>query len=272
MNVLRRSVTRNLSRFTCSRFSTSSIYPPPSAASTATASSSSSSQSSYGGGAGVRPQQPPQHRYDAPLHIPSPNTRRQQQNVMPRVGRRVPPLHDVDCVEADGVTVTRTSIADLQARAAWNLFLFLPSCFSSICPTEVKAISEQKEAFEKLNAQVFGVTISHPDAVKKWIDTSPSSSGAKGLKFPIICDRSQRFSKFSNAFNYSTSSCFRTTFITDNEGILSYFSTHPTTMGRSVDEMLRVLNGLAECKNDPQLTLPVDWKPKKESFTSKEAI
>ena len=89
--------------------------------------------------------------------------------------------------------------------------------------------------------------------------TSPRgwSEGTLGeLTFPLIADQSQRISRAYDVLIEEEGIDLRGTFIIDPEGILRWMVIHDNSVGRSVDETLRVLKAFQTGE-----LCPVGWTP-----------
>jgi peroxiredoxin (alkyl hydroperoxide reductase subunit C) len=83
-----------------------------------------------------------------------------------------------------------------------------------------------------------------------------SNQGIAGIKFPIISDQSHRISRDYGVLIKDEGISLRAVFIIDPAGFIQYSVTHNLNVGRSVDEILRVLAALQSgglCYSD--------WKP-----------
>jgi len=76
------------------------------------------------------------------------------------------------------------------------------------------------------------------------------------LSFPLLSDIKHEVSRAYGCFVEEKGFSARATFIIDPEGVVQYALYHNTDVGRSVAELLRVLEALSTREY-----CPVDWKP-----------
>lgn len=63
-----------------------------------------------------------------------------------------------------------------------------PLDFTFVCPTEITAFSDRVADFEKLGAQVLGVSIDSQFTHLAWIQTDRKEGGLGDLKYPLVAD------------------------------------------------------------------------------------
>ncbi len=56
-------------------------------------------------------------------------------------------------------------------RGKWVILLFYPLDFTFVCPTEVLNFSDAADQLNKLNCQIFGISVDSPFVHKAWVDT-----------------------------------------------------------------------------------------------------
>lgn len=92
---------------------------------------------------------------------------------------------------------------------------------------------------------------------KIFIQTSPS---AKKINYPLLSDRNLEVSKKYGVLYEKGGYAYRATFIIDTEGVINSFSAYPDSVGRNIDEILRLLEGLQYSKST-NLGIQSGWKP-----------
>jgi len=137
----------------------------------------------------------------------------------------------------------------------WVVLFFYPKDFTFVCPTEITGFSAAHDEFEKLNAVVFGCSTDSIHSHKAWLKDLGK------LKYPLLSDDSFKMSRDYNVFLEGENVALRGTFIIDPEGILRYALYHDLSVGRSVEETLRVLNALQTGD-----LCPVGWKPGEDTL------
>lgn len=140
------------------------------------------------------------------------------------------------------------SLKDFKGK--WLILFFYPSDFTFVCPTEVTGLNGRIEEFKKLHAEVVGVSVDSVYSHKQWAEE------LGGLSFPLLSDFHKRTSRDYNVLLEDEGVALRGTFIINPEGVIKYMVVSDNDVGRSVDEIIRVLIALQTGK-----LCPVDWKP-----------
>ena len=136
-------------------------------------------------------------------------------------------------------------------RGKWVVLFFYPLDFTFVCPTEIQGFNEKCEEFTQNNAVVLGASVDSVHSHKAW------SNGDLGqLKFPLLSDISHRISRDYGVLLEDKGISLRGLFIIDPEGVLRSYVVNDLSVGRNVDETLRVLKAFQTGE-----LCPVGWKP-----------
>ena len=131
----------------------------------------------------------------------------------------------------------QASLADYQGR--WLVLFFYPADFTFVCPTEVMAFSAAVPAFAKLDAEVLGISTDGIHSHVAWMEFHIGQLG-----FPLASDRTHEVSEAYGVLEDGTGQAARGVFIIDPEGVVRHEAVYDDRVGRSVDELLRVLDAL----------------------------
>ena len=132
----------------------------------------------------------------------------------------------------------RTKLADY--RGQWLVLFFYPADFTFVCPTEVLAFNKAVPTFAARNADLLGVSTDSVFAHVAWMEFHIGQ-----LDFPLASDRTQAVSRAYHVLD-DNGEAGRGLFIIDPKGIVRYQVVHDEPVGRSVDEILRVLAALQQ--------------------------
>jgi alkyl hydroperoxide reductase subunit AhpC len=168
-----------------------------------------------------------------------------------RVGEPAPPF-TLDAVvgTVPGKEFGKISLGDFRGK--WVVLFFYPLDFTSVCPTEIKGFNAALGEFRKLNAEVLGASVDSKYSHLAWI-----RSGALGnLGYPLLADFRKDTARRYGILDEKEGVALRGLFIIDPEGVLQYSLVHNLSVGRSVDETLRVLEALQTGE-----LCPLNWKP-----------
>jgi peroxiredoxin (alkyl hydroperoxide reductase subunit C) len=124
-------------------------------------------------------------------------------------------------------------------RGRWLVLFFYPADFTFVCPTEVLAFDQAVPVFAGLDADVLGVSTDSVYSHAAWMEFHIGN-----LSFPLASDRTQQVSRDFGVLNEDSGQSERAVFIVDPEGVVRYQVAHDDRVGRSIDEVLRVLQAL----------------------------
>ena len=142
-----------------------------------------------------------------------------------------------------------------EFKGKWVVLFFYPLDFTFICPTEITEFSKRDSEFKALNAQVLGVSIDSVFSHKAWLKELGN------LNYPLLSDITKEVSRKYGVLLEEKGIALRGTFIIDPEGKLRYQLVHDLGIGRSIEEILRVLRALQTGE-----LCPVEWKPGKKTL------
>lgn len=139
-----------------------------------------------------------------------------------------------------------------ENKGRWTVLFFYPEDFTFICPTEITEFARRKNDFDKLNAVILGCSTDNVHSHLAWSKTE----ALKDLNYPLLSDQGHQVSRAYGVLVEDKGLALRGCFIIDPEGILRYQLVHDMDVGRSIDEVLRVLAALQTGR-----LCPVNWKP-----------
>lgn len=169
---------------------------------------------------------------------------------MIQVGQQAP---DFTLEGVIGDIFTTVTLSDFRDK--WVVLFFWPLDFSFVCPTEVTEFSRRHDEFEELDAVVLGASTDSKYAHKAWTEQIGPTS------FPLLSDITKEVSRNYGILIESQGIALRGTFIIDPKGKLRYQVVHDLNIGRSIDEVLRVLKALQTGE-----LCPVEWAPGKPTL------
>lgn len=150
------------------------------------------------------------------------------------------------------------SLDDYQGK---YLVLFShPADFTPVCTTEFLAFAKRHPEFQALNTEVLGLSIDSLFSHIAWVNTIKEKFGVE-IPFPIIDDLSM---KVASAYGMihpgaSDTSAVRAVFVIDDKSILRAMIYYPLSNGRSIDEILRLVEAL-QTSDAHGVATPENWK------------
>lgn len=146
-------------------------------------------------------------------------------------------------------------------RGKWVILFSHPADFTPVCTTELTEFARRQQEFKTLNTQMIGLSVDSIYSHLAWIRNMEQHFGVK-IDYPLIADLDMKVAQLYGMIHPGASSTatVRCVFFIDDEGILRAMIYYPLTNGRSVDEILRVLQGL-QLNKAKGVATPEGWRP-----------
>ncbi len=158
-----------------------------------------------------------------------------------KVGKPAP---DFDLPSTKNIETLKENVKLSDYKGKWLILLFYPLDFTFVCPTELTAFSDRLDEINGVGAEVIGISTDSVHSHRAWIKTPREQNGIEGLRYPLVSDVAGRLAAKYNILVEEANIALRGLFIINPEGVLQYAVVHDLNIGRSVDETLRVLQGL----------------------------
>ena len=160
--------------------------------------------------------------------------------------------------------VARSTAGDVQLsklRGRWVVLFSHPADFTPVCSTEFVELARRHPEFEAVGCTLIGLSVDSLYAHLAWIRALDEAFGVQ-VRFPILEDPTMAIGRAYGMVDEraADSAAMRTTFFIDPAGTIRAMTIYPHTVGRSVDEMLRLLLALQRVSEAPVLT-PEGWRP-----------
>ncbi len=173
---------------------------------------------------------------------------------MPRIMEEAP---DFEAKTTQGVV----RLSDYTSKGKWVMLFSHPSDFTPVCSTEFLAFARRSQEFEKRNVQLIGLSIDSLFSHIAWVRDIEQRTGVT-ITFPVIADLDQKVARLYGMIHEAVSdtSTVRAVFLIDPKMKIRAILYYPMQLGRNVDELLRMFDGLqiADLSN---VSTPADWKP-----------
>lgn len=146
-------------------------------------------------------------------------------------------------------------------KGKWVVFFSHPGDFTPVCTTEFIAFAQAYPQFVARNVQLLGLSIDSNPSHLAWVYTIFVNTGVT-IPFPVIADRSGEISRQYGmiAPDASTQETVRNVFIIDPEQKVRAILIYTLTNGRSIPEILRLVDALQTTDRDKVVT-PANWQP-----------
>ncbi|WP_413731551.1 MULTISPECIES: peroxiredoxin [unclassified Shewanella] len=154
------------------------------------------------------------------------------------------------------------SLEDYKGK--WLVLFSHPADFTPVYTTEFMAFAQASADFTALNCELMGLSIDGVHAHIAWARSVKDNFGVE-INFPIIADLNM---KIAGAYGMvqpgaSNTSAVHATFVIAPEGVLRAMLYYPMSNGRSVAEILRLVEALQTSDANVCAT-PESWLPGNE--------
>jgi peroxiredoxin 2/4 len=147
----------------------------------------------------------------------------------------------------------------------WKILFSHPQDFTPVCSTEILELANLQDEFDKLGVKIVVVSTDPLDTHVQWKKALEGINFKNRenvkIKFPLVdddnLDISKKYGMIHSASN--TTRAVRGVFIIDPKNIVQAIYFYPTSVGRSTDELLRMVTALETTTADKVMT-PANWK------------
>jgi peroxiredoxin (alkyl hydroperoxide reductase subunit C) len=184
-------------------------------------------------------------------------TQSQGENALIGVGERFPTFA-VKATVSTGKGKEFREITNESYPDKWKVYFFWPKDFTFVCPTEIAAFGKLNREFADRDTQVLGGSTDSEFVHLAWRNNHPD---LKNLPFPMLADIRRDLAMELGIIDPTEGVCQRATFIVDPEGIVRFASVTDLSVGRNVDDVLRVLDALQTDE-----LCPCNWQKGEETL------
>ncbi|HTY48073.1 MAG TPA: peroxiredoxin [Steroidobacteraceae bacterium] len=168
------------------------------------------------------------------------------------VGKQFPQYRLTGVVSGDPARAFQTIDAGTHA-GKWRVLFFWPKDFTFVCPTEIAAFGRLEQEFRARDAQLLGCSIDSEYVHLAW---QRDKAELKDLPFPMLADVKRELTTALGILDPEAGVAQRATYIVDPQGVVRFVYVTDLNVGRSPQEVLRVLDALQTDE-----LCPCNWKP-----------
>mmetsp|Transcript_68499 Transcript_68499/g.61545 ORF Transcript_68499/g.61545 Transcript_68499/m.61545 type:complete len:197 (-) Transcript_68499:103-693(-) len=151
-------------------------------------------------------------------------------------------------------------LSELLNKNEWIVLFFYPLDFTFVCPTEICTFSDKAGEFKKLSCRVIGASVDSQYTHFAWSNQERKKGGIGKLNIPLLADVTRKVCRDYGVLLDDGHSC-RATFIIDPKGCVRHMSFNDPPVGRSVDEILRLVEGYQYFEEHGNVC-PAGWNKK----------
>ena len=156
------------------------------------------------------------------------------------IGSKFPAFKLTGVVSNDPSTAFK-EIDNSTYAGKWLVVFFWPKDFTFVCPTEIAGFARLERDFADRDAQLLGASTDSDYVHLAW---RGSHQDLKALPFPMLSDIKRELSSALGILDPEAGVAQRATFIVDPQGVIRFVYVTDLNVGRSPEEVLRVLDGL----------------------------
>ncbi len=170
----------------------------------------------------------------------------------PSIGERFPEMEVM-------TTRGRIKLPDYYVeQGRWFVLFSHPADFTPVCTTEFVAFAKRYEDFRRLGVELIGLSIDSTYSHIKWIEWIKEKLGVE-IPFPVIGDPTGEIArKLGMLHAASPTHTVRAVFVVDNKGVVRAIVYYPPSVGRNVDEILRLVLAL-QLSDKYGRAMPANW-------------
>lgn len=144
-----------------------------------------------------------------------------------------------------------------QKQEKWLVLFSIPNRKHSINASEIVSFNENFPRFEEINTDLLMITPESIYSINSWCITPKTEGGIGNINFPLGSDISYCIHRRYGFLNDDEIN--RGTVIIDPNGIIKHISINDQNVGRSVEEILRLLKAFQFSQENGQVC-PAMWK------------
>ena len=183
------------------------------------------------------------------------------------IGKNFQENHDFQApaVMPDGSIEQNFSLSE-YIQGSYGLIFFYSMNFGFVCPTELMALSNRAQSFQSRHVKPVVISCDSYLSHLEWRNKSLELGGIGDFPFPLIADTSRGIARGYECL-VNESMALRGSFIIDREGSFRYQNVQDFPIGRNIDEIIRVIDGLQSYQKTGKLC-PAGWTTGQETLTA----
>lgn len=158
------------------------------------------------------------------------------------VGRKAPDFTSA-AVLGNGEIVNAFNLHK-EIDKKYGILFFYPLDFTFVCPSELIAVDNRVDEFEKRNTLIMGVSIDSQFTHNAWRNTPIANGGIGPVRFPLIADVNHQICQAYGVEHPTAHIALRGAFLIDKHGIVRSQIVNDLPLGRNVDELIRLVDAL----------------------------
>ena len=173
------------------------------------------------------------------------------------VGQKAPDFTTA-AVLANGEMTNQFHLSEI-IKNKYAIVFFYPLDFTFVCPSELIALDNRIEEFNKRNTVVMGVSIDSQFTHLAWRKTPVNDGGIGPVRYPLVADVNHQICQAYGVEHPTAHIALRGAFIIDKQGIVRSQIVNDLPLGRNIDELIRLVDALQFHEKNGDVC-PAGWK------------
>ncbi len=150
------------------------------------------------------------------------------------------------------------SLADYRGR--WLVFFSHPGDFTPVCTSEFIGLARAADRFRAMGCELLALSVDSLLSHLAWLRSIREDFGVE-IDFPIIEDPSMAIARAYGMIHAraANAAAVRAVFVIDPDGVVRAITWYPLTTGRSVEELLRLVEAL-QTSDQHGVNTPEGWR------------
>lgn len=144
---------------------------------------------------------------------------------------------------------------------SWCVFFSHPADFTPVCTTELTALARRQDEFTSRSCKLLGLSIDSIHSHLAWRENIAEKLGVE-IPYPMVADIGMKVAQRYGMIHPGESATVtvRALFVVDPRNTIRAMVYYPLNTGRSVDELVRLLDAL-QTADTKGVACPVNWRP-----------
>jgi peroxiredoxin (alkyl hydroperoxide reductase subunit C) len=172
---------------------------------------------------------------------------------IPRIGDKAP---DFKVMTTQG----ELSLYEWQGKD-WVVLFSHPADFTPVCSTELTEFARRHADFTQRSTKLLAVSVDSIHSHMAWRENLKQLFKVD-LNYPMVADNNAKVAELYGMIHPGTSNTatVRAVFVIDPKQIIRALIYYPMNVGRNIDEIIRLIDGLQTADTHTCAT-PVNWQP-----------
>jgi alkyl hydroperoxide reductase subunit AhpC len=157
------------------------------------------------------------------------------------------------------------ALSSAEYKGKWKVLFFYPLDFTFVCPTEITAFSDAVEKFKALNCEVIACSIDSKFSHLAWTKQPRTAGGLGEIRYPLLADVTKKIASDFGVLMEGAGIALRGLFIIDDKEVIQHSTINNLSVGRSVDETLRLVEAYQYTAKHGEVC-PAGWTKGKDTM------